>query len=367
MRICQVSTRRDYYGGEVCLAALARGLRARGHDVTCVVRPDSRLAGELTAQGLPVHLLPLCDWFEPLSVSRLGAWLRRERIEVVHAHNPRDWFIAAAAAAAAAAPVSCVGTRHVLHPVANLPLKRGFLRRFGALIAVSDAVRTAAAGLVADDRLVTVPNGIELPADSPAGADLRRELGLAPGRPVIGSIARLCPEKGHGDLLQAAGLLAGRWPDLALVLVGDAPAGSAHARELRRRVAALGLAGRVHFCGYRPRAADLATAFDIHVTSSLAEPFGLATLEAMAQGRPVVATRSGGSPEVVADGVEGFLVPPGDPARLAARLDCLLDSPGLRRAMGERGRARAARDFGLDLMARRTEAVYRQALARSAG
>lgn len=365
MRICQISTRRDYYGGEVCLAGLARGLRARGHEVTCVVRPDSSLAGELATQGLPTRLLPLRDWYEPLSMSRLAVWLRRERIDVIHAHNPRDWFIAAAAAAGSS--VTCVGTRHILRPVANLSLKRGFLRRFGALIAVSDAVRAAAAGLVDADRLVTVPNGIDLPTESRAGEDLRRELGLAPGRPVIGTIARLAPEKGHEDLLRAARLLSGRWPGLAVVLVGDSPAGSGHSRELRRRAAALGLGDRVHFCGYRPRAAELAAAFDIHVTCSRAEPFGLATLEAMAQGRPVVATRSGGSPEIVADGVEGFLVPPGDPGRLAARLDCLLDSPGLRREMGRRGRDRVARDFGLDLMVRRTEAVYRQALARAAG
>lgn len=349
----------------MCLANLARGLRGRGHEVTCVVRPDGDLAGQLPACGLPVVALPLRDWFEPVSVARLAAWLCRERIDIVHAHNPRDWFIAAAATVGTGA--LCVGSRHVLRPVAHPALKRTFLQRLGALIAVSDAVRDAAAGLVDGRRLVTVPNGIEPGCDREAGLALRRELGLGPDRPVVGCIARLAPEKGLADLLDATALLLGRWPRLAVVLVGEAPAGSRHGAELRRRAARLGLGGNVHFCGYRPRAADLCAAFDVHVTCSLAEPCGLATLEAMSRGRPVIATASGGSPELVDDGVEGFLVPPGDPTRLAARLDCLLDSPGLRREMGGRGRARVARDFTVDLMVERTESVYRDALARAAG
>jgi len=365
VRICQLSTRRDFYGGEVCLANLARGLRARGHEVDCVVRPDSRLAAELPARGLPIVPLPLRDWYEPVTVARLAGWLRRERIDLVHAHNPRDWFIAVAAAAGTGAV--CVGSRHVLRPVAHAALKRSFLRRLGALIAVSGAVRRSATGLVAPERLVTVPNGIEIPGIGPAGRALRRELGLAPGTPVIGCVARLSPEKGLSDLLHAVALLRVRWPELAVALVGDAPSGSRHAADLRRCVARLGLERRVHFCGYRSRADELSATFDIHVCSSLAEACGLATLEAMASGRPVVATASGGSPELVADGVEGFLVPPGDPVRLAARLDCLLDSPGLRREMGRRGRERVERDFRLALMAERTESVYRDALARVAG
>ncbi|MBK8165509.1 MAG: glycosyltransferase family 4 protein [bacterium] len=365
MRICQLSTRRDFYGGEVCLANLARGLRQRGHQTTCVVRPDARLAPELAARGLPVHVLPLRDWYEPVSIARLAAWLRRERVAILHAHNPRDWFIAAAATVGTG--TVCVGSRHLLRPVAHVALKRSFLQRLGAMIAVSDAVRVSAAGLVVPERLVTVPNGIELETEEQAGPALRRELGLAPRQPVVGCVARLSPEKGLGDLLQAVSLLRGRWPQLALILVGEAPAGSGHADDLRRRAAGLGLEDRVHFCGYRRSAADLCAAFDVHVTSSLAEPCGLATLEAMARGRPVVATASGGSPELVDDGVEGFLVPPGDPVRLAARLDCLLDSEGLRREMGRRGRARVERDFGLDLMAERTEAVYLEALARVPG
>lgn len=370
MRIVQLSTMRDYYGGEVCLANLARGLGARGHEVTCVVRPDARLATVLRADGVPTHPLPLVDWYEPVTVAALGAWLRRERVDVVHTHTPRDWFIATAATVGG--PVRNVATRHLLRPVAHTFLKRSFLRRLGAMIAVSDAVRREVAGsrLVAPDRVVTVPNGVALPAaaDAPAAAAwLREATGVAPGQPLIGCVARLTPEKGVADLLRAVALLRPRWPDLAVVVLGDAPPGSRHPAELRRLAVQLGLGGMVRWPGYLPQAGRYCGAFDIQAVCSRAEPCGLATLEAMAQGRPVVATAAGGSPELVRDGREGFLVPPGDPERLARRLDCLLDSPGLRREMGRRGRLRVGRHYALEGMAERTEAVYLQVLQGVAG
>ena len=103
VRIVQLSTMREFYGGEVCLANLARGLIARGHEVTCVVRPDAQLARELRGWRRRSRELPLVDWYEPVSVARLGAWLRRERVDIVHTHTPRDWFIAAAATVGARA------------------------------------------------------------------------------------------------------------------------------------------------------------------------------------------------------------------------------------------------------------------------
>lgn len=366
MRIVQLSTMRDYYGGEVCLANLARGLAARGHEVTCVVRREGRLAGELSRLGVRTLEMPLVDWFEPLSTARLGAWLRRERVEIVHTHTPRDWFIAAAATVGG--PVRNVATRHLLRPVTHAGLKRAFLRRLDAMIAVSDAVRRGvqAGRLVAPERLVTVPNGIALPASGPAPGFLRAWAGLGADSPVVGCVARLTPEKGLVNLLRAAALLRPRWPHLAVLILGDAPDGADHPRELLELSAALDLDRTVRFCGYVPGAAAQCAAFDVQVVCSLAEPCGLATLEAMAQGRPVVATASGGSPELIDDGREGFLVPPEDPERLARRLDCLLDSPGLRREMGRRGRDRVIREFSLERMLERTEAVYRTVLDRAA-
>jgi glycosyltransferase involved in cell wall biosynthesis len=351
-----------YYGGEVCLLNLAVGLKGRGHSLACVVRPESRLRRELTARGVEVLSLPLVDWFEPVSVARLRRWLVQEDIQILHTHLPRDYFIAATATLGTR--VMNVGSRHQLNRISLSLLKRPFLNRFSAMIAVSGAVSR---GLVTSDimdpqKIVTIPNGIPEVGTEPACIDLRQSAGVGPETPVVGFVGRLCPGKGVETLLEAASLLLPRWPGLKLFILGDGPGLGDYVLGLRRSACQLGLVDHAHFFGYVDNAAAACAAFDVQVVSSRAEPFGLVTLEAMAQGVPVTVTNSGGSPEIVRDGVEGFLVEPGDADTLARRLDCLLDSPGLRREMGGRGRERVRRHFTLERMLDATEALYLKTL-----
>jgi glycosyltransferase involved in cell wall biosynthesis len=148
------------------------------------------------------------------------------------------------------------------------------------------------------------------------------------------------------------------------VLVAGGDGGErGYADRLRRRAAELGLAGTVRFLGYVPEAGRHCGEFDVQVVPSWAESFGLVTLEALARGVPVVATTAGGSPEIVRDGREGLLVPPGDPAALADRVDRLLASAELRRALGEAGRERVESRFSLDRMVEATAEVYAGVLA----
>jgi glycosyltransferase involved in cell wall biosynthesis len=362
MRIAHLSSMTGFYGGEVCLLNLAAGLQGRGHSLACVVRPDSRLRRELTHRGIEVLPLSLVDWFEPLGVARLRRWLIRKDIQILHTHLPRDYFIAAAATLGT--EVVNVGSRHQLNRISLPVLKRPFLSRFRAMIAVSKAVRRGLTDsqIMEPDRIVTIPNGIEW--DSAAGAciDLRKSRGVGPDVPVVGFVGRLCPGKGVETLLGSAARLKRRWPDFQLFILGDGPGINEYVKSLRELAVQLGLEKQTHFFGYVDNAAAACAAFDVQVVSSRAEPFGLVTLEAMAQRVPVVVTNSGGSPEIVRDGVEGFLVPPGDPDVLARRLDCLLDSPGLRREMGRRGRERVRRRFTLDHMLDETEVLYLKAL-----
>jgi len=365
MRIAHLSSMTGFYGGEVCLLNLAAGMQGRGHSVSCVVRPDSRLRRELQARGVEVLPLPLVDWFEPVSVSRLRRWLLRRDIQILHTHLPRDYFIAAAATLGTG--VLNVGSRHQLHRISLPVLKRPFMSRFSAMIAVSQAVRRGLveSGVMDPDRVVTIPNGIEWAGIDRACIDLRESANVSPEAPVVGFVGRLCPGKGVETLLEAATLLQPRWPDFRLFILGDGPGVNDYVNSLQRLAARLGLGPNVHFFGYVDHAAAACAAFDVQVVCSQAEPFGLVTVEAMAQGVPVAVTNSGGSPEIVRDGVEGFLVEPGDADALARRLDCLLDSPGLRREMGRRGRERVRRRFTLDHMLDATEVLYMKVLGLS--
>ncbi len=366
MRIVQLSTMMSYYGGEVHLASLAGGLQAMGHDVVCVVRPGSELADALPGLGVEVRSLPLVDWYDPPSVTRLGYLVRHLRCEILHTHLPRDYFLASVATLGTT--VVNVGTRHQLRPLSHALLKRPFLQRFSGFIAVSDAVRQGLlqADAVPEERITVIPHGLDNREISPsvqaATGRLRLQVGALGSDQLIGCVARLCPTKGIDTLIDAFASLKNCWPRLKLCLVGDETPGSGYREKLQGRINLLGLKDRVFLTGYLEDAGRLSGAFDIQVVPSAAEPFGLVTLEAMNAGVPVVVTDSGGSPEIVRDGVDGFLFGPGDAAALARKLESLLESPGLRVEMGRRGRQRIKSTFSRQDMLTRTEAVYLQAL-----
>lgn len=364
MRILQISTMTSYYGGEVHLAQLAAGMQTRGHEVLCVVRPESELAKRLPEKGLAVETMPLVDWFDPLSVARLTRLLRSLGPGILHSHMPRDYFLAAVASLGT--EMVNVGTRHQLRPISHTLLKRPFLNRFAAMIAVSEGVRKGLAGNAAvdDGRLHVIHHGLP-PSHRTLRSEalrLRLQIGAGASDPVVGFVGRLSPDKGVQVLISALSQMMGRWPHLRACLIGDEESGSGYRAYLEELIAALGFTDRFLFTGYREDAARMIGAFDIQVVPSVAEPFGLVTLEAMSAGLPVVGTRAGGTRELVRDGVEGFLFEPADVDALARKLEILVESPGLCREMGLRGKKRAQEEFSYARMLDATEAVYRQAM-----
>ena len=205
----------------------------------------------------------------------------------------------------------------------------------------------------------TLHHGLD-PAAVPApGRDgVRSELGIPEDAPVVGSVANFKAAKDHATLLRAAAQVRRAVPSVRFVLVGQGPLEA----ETRRLAGELGLDGTVVFAGFRTDATRLMAAFDAFALSSTYEGLPIALIEAMATGCPAVVTRVGGTPEVVADGVQGFLVPPRDPGALAAGLTRLLGDPALRAGMGAAAAYRA-QDFDIRKAVRRMEQVYAQLLA----
>ncbi len=242
----------------------------------------------------------------------------------------------------------------------------------------------AAAAVVANSRLVAeytrdmfdvpessmhvIHNGVDLESFSPSkegteGADLpsrnaaRRELGAVDQDILIGTLGRLARQKNLELFLEMAAGLNAAAPAgrrLRFVVAGDGPA----LPGLRAAAQERGLSESVMFAGARHDVARVLTAFDIFVLTSDFEGLPNAVMEAMGAARPVVATRAGGTEEVVQDGVTGYLVAPGDAAGLVERVACLAGDPGLRRRMGKEGRARIAAEFSVQKMVGRTTALY---------
>jgi glycosyltransferase involved in cell wall biosynthesis len=198
---------------------------------------------------------------------------------------------------------------------------------------------------------VVIPNGIVV-GPRPGAAErteARRRLGLADADLVIGIAARLSRQKAHHVLLRAVALLRADRPRLRLVVIG----GGAEEPALRALVAELGIAEHVVFTGVRDDVRELLPGCDVTCLSSVHEGAPLVVLESMAAGVPVVATDCGAVRDLVADGREGYVVPVGDPAALAARLGTLLDDPRMRADMGERARLRAQAEYSIEQTAAR--------------
>ena len=290
------------------------------------------------------------------SVREIMALVRREGVRTVYLTDRPPWSLAYLA-------LRIAGARHVvvhdhtsgerdrprgLRRIAKWLLARVPLVNADLVVTVSDYVarRQREVSLVPPDRIARVWNSVEASAVGGATRADLEALGLPAGRPVIACTCRTVPEKGVAVLLRAFDRLVASWPAgrprPVLLYLGDGPELAA-VRALRESLAS---AADIHLPGYHPGARRLVGAAEVCVVPSVwEEAFGLAVLEAMADGRAVVATRVGGIPEIVEDGVSGVLVPPRDEAALADAMRRLLDDPALAARLGEAARTRARTRF----------------------
>lgn len=355
-------------GAERLLLLSAPRLRTLGYDVRIgALKEDGPLRGELERAGVPCVSFGARHRGDVTALGRLGGYLRRERIDVLHAHLFYANVAARLVGRLARVPVVLaahhdtdvwMGPHHRLLERLTAPLS-------DRVIACSEAVRRYAIERygIGEERVVTLRNAID-PGSIPgpeARARARAALGARDGERLAGTLGRLHePKKGLATFLAAAARVAAADPRARFVLIGDGPARG----DLERRAASLGLPDRVRFLGERPDAVSLLPGLDLLVQPSLWEGFGLSVLEGMAAGVPVVATRVGGLPEVVRDGVDGLLVPPADPPRLAEAIASLFADPARAQRFGAAGRARARNEFHVDALVAGTASLYDALLAK---
>jgi glycosyltransferase involved in cell wall biosynthesis len=317
----------------------------------------------LRSLGVPVEVLDQTD--DELAVRELVAWLRREEIDLVHAHMFRAEVIGTRAAVAAGTAV-IVATVHSsrVRSADDVRLLASLTPSMDRLVVPSEAIARKVRAEGRDGgRFAVVPNGIDLSrfTGPVRPCALRGEYGIPAAAPLLGVVARLEPEKGHRFLLEAMPAILRAVPETWLAVVG----GGSELDPLRRQAASLGVEGRVVFTGRRDDVSALTADLTIAVLPSLREAQGISLLEAMARRVPVVASDVGGIPEVVTDGVDGRLFPPGDSAALTDAIVGLLRDPDLRRRLGDAGHATVADRFSIDAQVRRIQAVYDEELARA--
>jgi glycosyltransferase involved in cell wall biosynthesis len=293
--------------------------------------------------------------------------LRQRRIDVVHSHlfGPNLWAAIWTSVAAVPAFIAHEHTWSYEGRRMRKLLDRWVIATAAdAFLAVSehDARQMREREGIPAQTIRVLPNGIG-DVDGAAPLDLRSELGLAPGTPLVGSVGLLRPQKDFPTLIRAHATVLERVPGAHLVIAGDGEMAS----TLEALVAELGLGDHVTLTGYRPEGAALAAAFDVVANSSTFEGSSLAIIEAMALGRPIVATAVGGSADLLGHGEAGVLVAPSHPEALGVAIAELLDDPQRAARLGERARRRQQAEYAIDVQVRRLEALYREALGLSAG
>lgn len=363
MKILQISSASSFGGGERYVADLTNALVRRGHEVYVALRPGSPLPRHLQLPLEKILTLPLRNALDVQSAHELDRFVRRQRIDVVHAHMARDYPLASYAARRNR-QTKFIATRHVLFKLNRL--HRHTLARAVRVIAVSNAVarELRSSRVVTEEQIAVVPNGIDVDRFNHARegfdrAEFRRGMGLPPYCPLVGSIGELRKLKRHDDFIRAAALVAERFPDAQFVLAGLDTSESGEVRkQLKNLVAELSLNDRFHFLGWVDEAEKLLCAMDVFVSASETESFGLAIVEAMAAGAAVVATATAGAQEVIDDQKTGVLVPIGDVKRIAESVIHLLSDRDKRSTIATQSVQSAATRFSLKRMVDEIEEIY---------
>ncbi|HXH82341.1 MAG TPA: VanZ family protein [Candidatus Tectomicrobia bacterium] len=376
--ICHVITQSTPFGGAQRNTLLTvAGLARDGWPVDLVCGPGGPLIAEAARAGARVHVLD--DLVRPVSpvrdlvvTVRLVRLFRSRRYALVHTHSTKAGLLGRLAARLAGVP-SVVHTVHG-YPFVMTGLRARLYSRLEAIasrvtdrvVCVGEALRdeVIAHGMAPAAKCLTIYSGIDFAAFRPrrAPAAVRDGLGLGDAWPIIACVGQLRDRKGQQEVIEALPRLVARHPRLRLLLVGEGP----HRRALETTTSALGVGAHVAFLGERDDVADLLQIVDVFVMPSHSEGVGRALTEAMYMARPVVATAINGVTELVRHEGTGLLVPPRDPAALAAGIARLADDPALAARLGEEAQRLVVARMGADRMVSDIERVYARLLAAPA-
>ena len=383
IRVLRVIARLNMGGPAIHVSNLAAGLETRGYHTTLVAgslaRGEDSMAFLAERLGVAVVSVPEMEreislLHDSRSILRIAALIRRERPHILHTHTAKAGAVARAAALLAgdARPPVVLHTfhGHVLKGYFDAgrtaffrQVERTLARTSDALVAVSPEVRDDLVGLgvAPREKFAVIRLGIPLEerlGDPTADIDFRRQYGIGPDSFVVGWVGRMTGVKDTGAALEIVRATRERGVDAVVCMVGDGP----DRERLEQLAHDLGIARSSFFVGYQPDVAGLYRLFDAFLLPSVNEGTPVSAIEALASGTPVVANRVGGVPDVVRDGVDGFLVEPGDVEGAATGLATLAAHPELRRKLGNSGRERVLERYSVARLVDDVDRLYRAML-----
>lgn len=355
-------------GAERELLVILDRLHRQRFRVAVVCHEGGAFAQEVGRRGIPIRSSPFPPW-RKWQAYVWRSWACRRLRDVIHSERPAlihvndIWWVPQTLQAAEGVNIPVVG--HVRQEIQPYKVKQYGLERLDMALAVSHQIRRSLLdGGVAPDRAQTLYSGLDLRRVTARESrdEVRRRLGIPSNAVLSGTVANLFPRKGYEVMLRALQAILAVVPNVHYLIVGTGAA--RYEKSLRLCAQSLGITGHVHFAGFQETVYSYLGALDLYVQPSLMEGLGIAVIEAMAMGKPVVATATGGLPEVVLDGETGLLVPPGDSDALAGAVMQILQHPGWREDFGKVGRKRVEGLFTVDKMMDQLMLAYQAVLGR---
>lgn len=353
-------------GAETVFLELASNLNSSRFRSVALLPGGSWLPQQLQGRKVPTVIARSKVWYDLYLPRVMRQLVKREKVDLIHSHLPDQNFYSCLAGSITGCKV--VVTYHGAPAAPASAGMRGAIKSWTvrhkatAIVVVSDYLKDLLVGAgFPGEKMARIYNGVNMKVFVPgAGGRLRKELDLAENVKLVGMVANLRQSKGYEYFIQAARQVADIVPEARFLAIGEKDEGIA--QQLESLVQQLNLSDRFFFLGFRSDVAEILHGLDVFVLSSVSEGLSIATIEAMAAGKPVVVTRSGGPEEIVEDGRTGMLVPPADPKSLASRICQVLGDPELATTLSRNARAEVQSKFSLAKMVQEYESLYERCL-----
>lgn len=359
MSLFQIDAGKEWRGGQRQSFFLARVLKQKDYPFLFIVQPESPLHQKAQEAGLPVFPLKMRSEFDLGAVFRLARAMRRHNCLLAHFHDAHGVAVGASASGLAKVPLRIISRRVDFPLPKNFLSQRKYTKNIDAIIAISQGVKKVLTdGGISPKQIVVIPSGIDFSPfeEVKARGFLRKEFKFAPDDYLVGIVAQLEDHKGHKYLMEASKVLKEQTPKIKIIVVGT----GSLMMELNKQVQALEVEDIVFFLGFREDVPQILSSLDLFVLSSHMEGLGSSIMDAMACRLPVVATQTGGIPEIVINEETGLLVPPKNPLALANAILRLYKDRKFASRLGQRGYELVHEKFSAEAMGQKIIDLYQK-------
>ena len=364
MNILHLSSATILGGGEVYVKTLCTSLAERNINVAVACRPNTPLCKQCEDSNLKAYKLNLANSIDFISVIKLANYCKTNKIDIIHAHLSRDYWIACYVKIIYP-KVKIIFTYHVVTPLKQKPQYKFLYKNADKVVAVSHGVKKCITtpNILEEDKIIVIHNGVETAkiAQSPK-KDFRQRFGLTNNDKVVGLIGRINPEKAQDIFIRSIPEVLKKFPDTKFVIVGKINNNDLYTRQIQELAHELHIEKSVIFTGFQEDVPPIMKDLDIYIHTSKNEAFGLVITEAMASSIPVIATNSGGVGEIIKDKENGLLVEPNNQYLLANAIIQLLEDENLSNKLKIQGNLTAKNFFDISIITEKMISLYKTIL-----